>query len=127
MGSSLGGLISFLLLWNYPEVFGKAACLSPAFIGKHRSAVRMVQEQPAPVEHLRLYIDNGGRGLDQRLQTGVDAMLAALRTKGFADGENLMWYRDSTADHNEAAWARRVWRPLLFLFGERVQEGAEKR
>ncbi len=118
MGSSLGGLISFLLAWNYPEVFGSAACLSPAFIGKHRTAIAMVREQPEPAGRLRLYIDNGGKDLDLRLQPGVDAMLDALRTAGFVDGRNLMWFQDSTAGHNEAAWAKRVWRPLLFLFGK---------
>ena len=32
MGSSMGGLVSFLLAWNYPDVFQQAACLSPAFL-----------------------------------------------------------------------------------------------
>ena len=26
-GSSLGGLISFMLVWEYPNIFSKAACL----------------------------------------------------------------------------------------------------
>src|SRR6185369_11926137 len=28
MGSSLGGVVSFYLGWQYPQVFGNAACLS---------------------------------------------------------------------------------------------------
>ncbi|MEL6820689.1 MAG: alpha/beta hydrolase-fold protein, partial [Calditrichota bacterium] len=32
MGASMGGLCAFLQLWLYPDVFGKAACLSPTFI-----------------------------------------------------------------------------------------------
>src|SRR3972149_12055157 len=30
-GSSLGGLISFMMLWEYSKVFSVAACVSPAF------------------------------------------------------------------------------------------------
>src|SRR6266702_4226468 len=31
MGSSLGGVVSFYLGWQWPEVFGKVACLSSTF------------------------------------------------------------------------------------------------
>jgi predicted alpha/beta superfamily hydrolase len=30
MGSSMGGCVSFLLLWEHPEVFSRAGCLSPS-------------------------------------------------------------------------------------------------
>ena len=30
-GSSLGGLISFMIFWEYSDIFSKAACFSPAF------------------------------------------------------------------------------------------------
>ncbi len=30
-GGSLGGLISFMLMWDYSEIFSKAVCFSPAF------------------------------------------------------------------------------------------------
>ncbi len=33
-GSSSGGTISFMLLWEYPNIFSKAACFSPAFVTK---------------------------------------------------------------------------------------------
>jgi len=31
MGSSLGGVVSFYLAWQWPDVFGKIACLSSTF------------------------------------------------------------------------------------------------
>ncbi|HBP18221.1 MAG TPA: hypothetical protein DEA08_10565, partial [Planctomycetes bacterium] len=31
MGSSLGGVVSFYLAWQYPQVFGNVACLSSTF------------------------------------------------------------------------------------------------
>jgi len=116
MGSSLGGLISFLLLWNYPEVFSQAACLSPAFAFQEIDATRLVQQHSGPDKHVRIYMDNGGIGLEMQLQPGCEKMLAALQEKGFKLGHNLEWFRDPDAEHNERAWSKRVWRPLLFLF-----------
>ncbi|GAB4168521.1 MAG: alpha/beta hydrolase-fold protein [Calditrichia bacterium] len=118
MGSSMGGLISFLLAWKYPNVFHYAGCLSPAFIYNNGKSIHMVNEHKEQIPDIKLYIDNGTEGLESQLQPGCDYMLPLLREKSFKDGENLMWYLDRGAEHNEAAWAKRVWRPLLFFFGK---------
>jgi predicted alpha/beta superfamily hydrolase len=118
MGSSMGGLISFLLVWNYPEVFSKAACLSPAFVYLNHDATLLVEKYDGPGKNVRIYMDNGGVGLESQLQPGCEKMLAALQAKGFTLGDNLVWFRDPEAEHNERAWSKRVWRPLIFLFGE---------
>lgn len=118
MGSSMGGLISFLLVWHHPEIFSQAGCLSPAFIAPYdEEAVRAVERYAGADKKIRLYLDNGGVALDSLLQSGCDAMLDALAQKGFARGKNLEWFHDKNAEHNERAWARRLWRPLLFMFG----------
>jgi predicted alpha/beta superfamily hydrolase len=115
MGSSMGGLASFLLVWNYPEVFSMAGCLSPAF---PEETIEEVEEYNGPTKNIRLYIDNGGVGLEKQLQIGCDLMLPLLRKKGFTDGNNLEWFLDEKAEHNERAWAARLWRPLMFMFGK---------
>jgi predicted alpha/beta superfamily hydrolase len=115
MGSSMGGLISFLAGWNYPDVFGAAACLSPAF-SYVTNLTRDIAAYKGPAKPIRIYIDNGGVNLDAKLQPGCEAMVAALKKQGFREGENLEVFYDPKADHNERAWARRVYRPLLFLF-----------
>jgi len=114
MGSSMGGLISFLAAWEHPEVFSKAACLSPYF---PEDLPQKVQSRAWDTANLRLYLDNGGDELDTQLQEGTDAMLKVLPARGFTEGDNLMWVRDPAAAHNERAWATRIWRPLLFMFG----------
>jgi predicted alpha/beta superfamily hydrolase len=116
MGSSLGGLISFLLVWNYPRVFSQAACLSPVFAHRDINVVSLVEKYAGRNKKIRIYIDNGGVGLDEQLQPGCEAMLSALLAHGFRMGDNLEWYRDPQAEHNEQAWSKRVWRPLLFLY-----------
>lgn len=117
MGSSMGGLIAFLLAWEHPETFSAAGCLSPAFIYQDWKSIRRVN-LPGTEKDIRLYIDNGGIGVEDTLQTGCDAMLKALAAQGFTEGENLQWFFDPQAEHNEPAWARRVWRPLNFMFGK---------
>jgi pimeloyl-ACP methyl ester carboxylesterase len=119
MGASMGGTISFLALWHYPHIFSKAACLSPYF---PNTLPRKVENRADwDLTGLSLYIDNGDDQLDSRLQTGIDRMLPVLRQRGFRDNENLMWIKAADAEHNERYWARRVWRPLLFMFGEERQ------
>jgi predicted alpha/beta superfamily hydrolase/predicted transcriptional regulator YdeE len=114
MGSSMGGRISFLLAWNHPEVFSMAGCLSSALFGK---MVKPVAEYDGPPKNIRLYLDNGGIGLEKILQPGNDWMLEVLPKKGFVFGKDFIWFQDLTAEHNEAAWAKRVWMPLEFFFG----------
>ncbi len=116
MGSSLGGLISFLLAWNYPQVFSQAACLSPAFKYREINAPSLVENYTGANKRIRIYMDIGGVGLENQLQPGCDAMLRVLQEHGFKMGENLEWYRDPEAEHNERAWSKRVWRPLLFMY-----------
>lgn len=115
MGSSMGGCVSFLLAWERPDVFSRAACLSPAFFRPVHTRVRQHKGERPPI---RLYLDNGGVGLEQRLQPGITKMLVLLDQKGFKDGRDLEWFLDPEAEHNEEAWAARVWRPLEFMFGK---------
>ncbi|MCB0293609.1 MAG: histidine kinase, partial [Calditrichaeota bacterium] len=91
---------------------------SPAFIYQDWKSIRKVNEYRGPAKDIRLYIDNGGIGLEDTLQTGCDAMLEALVAQGFTENKNLQWFSDPAAEHNEPAWARRVWRPLKFMFGK---------
>lgn len=115
MGSSMGGLISFLMIWHHPDVFSQAGCVSPVFWEKQIDAVKAYSGAD---KNIRLYIDNGGLGLERELQAGIDAMLPVLKEKGFVEGKNLEWYFDADAEHSERAWAKRVWRPLVFMFGK---------
>jgi len=117
-GSSMGGLISMMCAWEHPEVFSKAACFSPAFKIGNIDYVKKVLEYSGKKKEISLYIDNGGVDLDAQLLPGVNEMVSALEKKGFVKDEDLFVYIDKTATHNEAAWAKRVWRPLKIFFGK---------
>jgi predicted alpha/beta superfamily hydrolase len=117
-GSSLAGLISLMLVWNYPEVFSKAACISPAFKISVYNYVDTVINYSGKKKEIKLYIDNGGEGLESELQPGIDDMIIALQNKGYELGKDILWHIDLIAYHSETAWAARIWRPLLFFFGK---------
>jgi len=115
-GSSSGGLISFMLLWEYSDIFSKATCISPAFKIDDIDFVSPVKNFTGKKKDIKVYIDNGGIGLEKALQPGIDEMLIALKEKGFEENNDILWVNDSLAEHNESAWAKRVYKFLKFLF-----------
>lgn len=117
-GSSMGGLISFMLVWEHPEVFSKAICMSPAFKIDRLDYVKPVQKYSGKKKPIRIYIDNGGVGLEERLQPGIDEMLAMLNEKEYIDGCEYFWVKDFTAKHNESAWAKRLPSALIRIFAQ---------
>ncbi len=117
-GSSMGGLISFMLGWQYPEVFSKMICVSPAFKIRNINYVSVVENYFGEKKPLKIYIDNGGVGLEAELQNGIDDMLKVLSDKGYKLNEDVIWIKDYEAEHNEFAWSKRAPVFLKFLFNK---------
>ncbi len=115
-GSSLGALISFMLGWNYPGIFSKVMCISPALKYKYIDYVDDVEAYNGIHKNLKFYFDWGGNSLDSLLAPGTKEMINALEEKGYREGKDILWYEDKEGQHNEASWAKRVWRPLEFFF-----------
>lgn len=119
-GSSMGGLISMYAMFEYPEVFGGAACLSTHWPGVFtvennpipEKFVSYVRSRLAALKNNKIYFDHGDQTLDALyppLQARVDQAMQAypkgLWTSRFFPG----------ADHSEKAWADRFGEALLFL------------
>ena len=119
VGSSAGGLVSFMLVWRYNDVFSKAACLSPAFFIRGLDYIAPVLDNKEKRKDLKVYIDCGGVGLDSLLLVGAEKMLSALKERGYKKGKDYTWFFDKTGEHNEQNWARRLWRPLEFFYGKK--------
>ena len=117
-GSSLGGLISFMLAWEYPNVFSKAACISPAFYIENIDYLNTVKNYNGVKKQIKIYIDDGSIGLEKRLQPGIDSMLILLKQKNFDEGKDYIFYKAADAQHSEFYWAKRAWRFLEFFFGK---------
>ncbi len=112
MGSSMGGLISFLTAWKHPDVFSMAGCMSSSFYYDDDKIFNTVKEYHKPPKGLKIYIDHGEDGLIRGQR-----MFALLTQMGFIIGTNIDYFYAPGAEHNEAAWADRLPRPLLFFFG----------
>jgi enterochelin esterase-like enzyme len=113
-GSSLGGLLSLYLGLKMPNLFGKVAALSPSVWwdrgGIHRfAAKKKIDSRP------KIWLDIGTRE-GPRIADEVDRLRDVLLQKGWELDRTLHFDRVEGAEHNEAAWARRVGPFLEFLF-----------
>jgi len=122
-GSSAGGIISFMLLWHYNDVFSKAICMSPAFQihdttrNFHLDYVDDVENYNGSQKNIKAYIDNGGVGIELMIQPGVDNMINALKSKGYKEGQDYLFTLDKEAHHTESAWAERLPEALKYIYG----------
>jgi predicted alpha/beta superfamily hydrolase len=117
MGSSMGGLVSFLLVWYHSETFSKASCLSPSFIFRKNQAYKAIKKSPLPKHPIAVYMDCGGIGGERLLHRGCKRMIRLLRCKGFLKRNELRFSYYRNARHSEADWAKRLWRHFLWLYG----------
>ena len=116
MGSSMGGLISLIMAWKYPSVFGSAACLSPSFWYDDEKTLQNIRSDRRGKRAIRIYLDCGDK--EKELLPGYRQMVTILKKKGYRKGVDLDYHIEKNGIHNERSWARRVWKPLLFMFGK---------
>ena len=125
-GSSMGGLISMYALWEYPEVFGGAACLSthwPGFMPQENSPVpesffTYLQENlPSPTTH-KIYFDYGTKTLDEFYLPYQHRLDEVLKLKGY-DESNSRNLKFEGHDHSENSWTQRFQMPVQFLLNKK--------
>ena len=114
MGSSLGGVVAFYMAWEYPEVFGGAACLSPTFWYQNNLLDRVREESIESRRGLKIYLDSGWPRDNYEVTL---AMANALVEAGFEYGSQLMHSAFPMARHHEDAWAARVHLPIQLFWG----------
>lgn len=110
-GSSLGGVVSFHTVWQYPEVFGTAVCMSSTFSHKDDLIDRVLSEPPRDVA---FYLDSGWPGDNYEVTMG---MAMALINRGWRYGNNLFHLCFPMAEHDESAWSVRLHLPLQMING----------
>lgn len=130
MGSSMGGLMAFYAMAEYPHVFGQAAAVS-MHVGLAMSSEKGVDHDKfardaadAFRKYLatsnmkpgvnRLYIDHGTGTLDGSYGPYSAALVPMLEAAGWK-GPDFMFRTFAGAEHNETAWAQRIDIPLAFL------------
>lgn len=133
MGSSMGGLMAFYAMAEYPQIFGQAAAVSMHVALAHASEEGIDHDRAAAdaAEAFRryltgtalapganrLYIDHGTGTLDGSYAPYSSALLEVLAASGWKSPD-FMFRTFAGAEHNETAWAQRVDIPLAFLDSE---------
>ncbi len=121
-GSSMGALISWYAVCEYPKVFGGAICMSTHWIGAILGSKNPIPyaflkylelNLPNPGIH-KIYFDCGDKSLDRfypKIQKKVDNL---MKNKGFSDRKWKTKYFQGE-NHSEIAWSKRLHIPLRFL------------
>ena len=120
-GSSMGGLISWYAMCEYPDIFGGAICMSTHWADNSVDSPEipnsfrkyLLAKIPSPLTH-KIYFDHGTVDLDANYaihQVSVDTI---MKFKGYTAGnfESLIFTGDG---HNESAWSNRLNVPLKFI------------
>lgn len=115
VGSSLGGLVSLYLAWQYPQTFAGVAALSATLSMGPEVVARIAAD---PHRELMIYLDSG---FPHDNSQDVRALYDLLVQEGFVYGVNLLYFLIPDAKHEEGAWALRWHLPFQFLFRKRVR------
>jgi len=111
-GSSLGGLMTHYALLAYPQVFGKAAILSPSY---WYSSEVYTQTTAHPWRaDTRAYLYIGGHEGDES-EADVERMLTILRSRATAPSR-ITYHVVPEAKHDERAWRAEFPRAIAWLF-----------
>ncbi|MBI5706973.1 MAG: alpha/beta hydrolase [Armatimonadetes bacterium] len=114
-GSSFGGVATLHLGLTRPEAFGRLAVVSPSIWWDDQVLLKETKALKRKLP-LKIWLDMGTlEGLDS--VANAELLKDALAEKGWKEGNDLLYYVDVGAKHNEAAWAGRMDAILLFLFG----------
>lgn len=121
MGSSLGGLISLYLVWEYSNVFSKAGVISPALWWAEMDLVKKIQKsKKLPKKPFKIWMDVGTLEGDDPTQyiRGFRALTDVFKKKGLERDKDFRALEFDGADHSERAWAARTGMILKYLFSE---------
>ena len=122
VGNSMGGLISIYAFFEYPNVFGGAACLKTHWPGVWsmennslpNAFISYLKTHLPNLKRNRIYFDYGDQTLDAlypALQKKVDEVMLS---KGFTQ-KNWLTKFFPGENYSEQAWNKRLHIPLQFL------------
>ena len=122
LGSSMGGLISWYTMMEYPEEFAGAACLSTHWPGMYTADnpyptafKNYIKRNLSKLSSHKLYFDTGDQTLDALyppLQKNIDLVMQ--------DYPRELWRSEffPGAKHDEVSWAKRLHIPLEFMLAK---------
>jgi pimeloyl-ACP methyl ester carboxylesterase len=132
MGSSMGGLLSYYLVTNHPDVFGACGCVSSHFALSEKAIADVTGIDPAAADAtpyivhdiengatvpdgVRYYFDWGTETLDSTYEADHRPLRSWLLEQGLVEGEDFLMRGYEGHAHNEIAWRARVIDQLVWL------------
>lgn len=113
-GSSLGGLVSFYAALQYPEVFGKVGCFSPAFwINKEAIFQKM---ENTPVFNTKIYMLCGDKEDSGAMVKDMKEMEMLINSKRCECKKLNKSVIIKDGEHNEKLWRNAFAKAYLWLF-----------
>ncbi len=131
MGSSMGGLLSYYLVKNHPEVFGACGCVSSHFAlsaadftgqtgaDKTPYIVKDIAAGHTVPQGIRFYFDYGTETLDSTYEKDHAPVRDWLLNQGLVEGRDLKMRKYDGAAHSEASWRARLDDQLNWLLSRR--------
>lgn len=117
IGSSLGGLVSLYLGWDYTSTFSRIGAMSGSWqFTAFPNRVRL-----GPKRDIRIYMDSGDSGTSQDNAWPAYDLRDGIMRLGYALDGDLKHYIGYGHSHNEAAWAARL--PIAYRYLFPVAEG----
>ena len=122
-GSSAGGLISLYICARYPETFSMCGVISPMLMWNNGSMLRELEQDSSWMKRVRFWLDMGTAEGDD-IGTFNSAIERTRRLARIFDEAGLLPGRDyyyqeiHGGRHNEAHWASRFDKVLLYFFGQ---------
>jgi predicted alpha/beta superfamily hydrolase len=122
-GSSLGGLASLTMAMRFAERFSRCGVLSPALWWARGRVLAEVEEgDGAWMRRVRFWLCMGTREGQRRGHVTphiarARRLAAAFDAAGLLPGRDYWYTEVAGGEHNEAAWAGRFDKVLLYLFG----------
>ncbi len=122
-GSSMGGLIALYLAWQFPEKVGLTAVLSPSLWWADQQILHDLAGSQPWMKKARFWLDVGtregrGRGHVPPTVQHTRTLVERFDANGLVPGRHYYYWEEAGGEHNEAAWARRFDKVLLFFFGK---------
>ena len=125
-GASMGGLISWYALCEYPEVFGSAICLSTHWPGtshlKYQNTPKAFENYlsknlPSSKNH-KIFFAHGTGYLDSLYVEPQKRIDQLMKKKGYIQNKNWKTMVYVGADHKESEWQKQMVDALNFVLPE---------
>ena len=113
-GSSLGGLVSFYGALQYPEVFGKVGCFSPAFWINKKEIFRKMEDTPKFTT--KIYLLCGDKEDSGAMVSDMKEMQTLINSKRCECKKLNKSVIVKEGEHNEKLWRNAFAKAYLWLF-----------